>query len=86
MMTHSRWVLLAALSIYSRRGVGKTRTQIRNQVKLERHREVSQGFIYVSRSESESEYKCETVNEAKYSTGLRKHNRGETYKSYGSLM
>jgi hypothetical protein len=44
-MAHSKLVLLAALSTHSRRGVGKIRTQIRNHVKLERHRGVSQGFI-----------------------------------------
>ena len=36
------------------------------------------GFIYMDRSESESEYKGETVNEAKYSTGLRKRDECET--------
>jgi hypothetical protein len=46
--------------------VGKTKTQIRSQVKLERHRGVSQGFIYMYGSESESEY------EAKYSTVSKK--------------
>ena len=77
-MAHLKLVLLAALSIHSRRGVGKIRTQIRNHVKLKRHKGVSQGFIYIGRSGSESEYEGETVNEAKYSTRSRKHDRGET--------
>jgi hypothetical protein len=62
-MAHLGWVLLAALSTHSRRRMGKTKTQIRSQVKLERHRGVSQEFIYIYGSESESE--CE----AKYSSG-----------------
>ena len=64
----------------------KTRLGIRDQVKLVRHRGVSQGFIYIGGSEPRSEYKCETVNEAKYSTGSRKHDGGKTYESYGSVI
>ena len=73
-------------SIHSRRGVGKTRTRIRSQVKLERHRGVSQGFIYVSESESGSEWKSETVNEAKYSTRSGKHDVSETWELDRSVM
>ena len=38
----------------------KTRLSIRDQVKLERHRGVSQGFIYICGSGSESGYEGET--------------------------
>ncbi len=57
-----RPLLIAQRCIQQEETRGSTMTWIRDQVRLKRHREVSQGFIYVlgSRSDTESESKYST--------------------------
>jgi len=69
----SREVQGALTGEHTRGTVGAlNKTQINDQVRLERHRRLLKGFIYRGGLSPKLGTKGETVNEAKYSTGSRK--------------